>query len=566
MKAKMLPQAKGLFFFTIIIVTGLLCGLISTAMADTHYVSQLSENPNAPYISWETAAHYIQDAIDVATSGDSVVVDAGTYYENIVMKDGVNVTHDTGDVPAIDGDGTAAVVSFDNAFPLGCSLDGFDISGSGNYPGIYVHGTGSSGITNTTIITQCTIHDNSGPGILIDGSTARTAPIIDNNNIYGLGAGGVHVIDAGSSTVDAIVKNNTISGYLSLTSAGISIEGASYVTIGPDNLIHGNFEGIAFDSGGSNPSSQTVTIKGNDIYQNSEAGIYIRDALTGQVNIIEINKIYENTKCGIAIQNSCILTVSENDIYDNVRGGMHTGTMVKDGGGFNGQNGSAVLTIEQNRVHENGQNKLGGGIDVRHASGTIENNLVYGNNRGGIRFSGDGTFVDTISLIKNNTVVYNGDPGDDYGGGIIYDNLAGKVNDPPEGNPPGPLDIINNICAHNRRAGIRACFNNTGEERNYNLLYSNNGSGSNPDCGWPGDYERPYNDILPCLNMQYGGCGAELQGGSITLLDPDDILDNPLFQDTTNYKLQNNSPAKGAGSGGVDMGAWGGPKAIDWYP
>ena len=144
MKSKMLHRNKGVFLLTIIISAALLCGLISTVMADTHYVSSTGSN-TSPYTSWAEAAWAIQDAINVATSGDSVVVDAGIYNENIIMKDGVNVTNDPGDGPAIDGDGTAAVVTFDDEFSLGCSLDGFDISDSGTYPGIYVHGTGSAG-------------------------------------------------------------------------------------------------------------------------------------------------------------------------------------------------------------------------------------------------------------------------------------------------------------------------------------------------------------------------------------------------------------------------------------
>ncbi|MGA1871038.1 MAG: nitrous oxide reductase family maturation protein NosD [bacterium] len=531
-----------------------------------HYVSS-SGGDAYPYTSWETAAHYIQDAINAAVAGENVIVAGGTYSENITMHDGVDVVNNPGNAPAIVGNGTTAAVKFDNEFTHGCRLDGFDISGSGNYPGIYVHGTGSAGITNTTVVTRCIIHGNSGPGIQINGSTAITAPIIDNNTIYSNGGGGIHVIDAGSSTVDSLIKNNSIFGHDITTKAGIHIEGASYVTIGTDNLIYENFAGIGFDTSPYNPSSRIVTIRGNEIYENNEAGIYVRDSLTGSVDIIDINKIYRNDKCGIGIQNSCTLLVSRNDIYDNLRGGMHTGTDSIDGGGFFGERGSAILTIQQNRVHNNGKDNYGGGIDVRHASGTIENNLVYGNHRGGIRFGGDPNFIDIISLIKNNTVVYNGDPNDVYGGGIIYDDLAGEVNEPPGGNPPGPLDIINNICAYNRRAGLRACFNNVGEERNYNLLYSNNGSEANPDCGWPDDLSGPpYQEPLSCIQMQYGGCGAEIQNGDIILYDPDDILADPMFQDTNNYQLQSNSPAKDGGYVGGEMGAWGGSKAIDWYP
>ncbi len=51
-----------------------------TAPADTHYVWTNSPSPMAPFTSWETAAHVIQDAVDAATNGDTVLVTNGVYY------------------------------------------------------------------------------------------------------------------------------------------------------------------------------------------------------------------------------------------------------------------------------------------------------------------------------------------------------------------------------------------------------------------------------------------------------------------------------------------------------
>jgi len=47
--------------------------------AATHYVSQTSPSPTPPYSSTETAAHNIQDAVDVSTDGDTVLVEPGDY-------------------------------------------------------------------------------------------------------------------------------------------------------------------------------------------------------------------------------------------------------------------------------------------------------------------------------------------------------------------------------------------------------------------------------------------------------------------------------------------------------
>ena len=122
---------------------------------------------------------------------------------------------------------------------------------------------------------------------------------------------------------------------------------------------------------------------------------------------------------------------------------------------------------------------------------------------------------------------------------------------------------------YNHKAGIRACFDNTegSEERDYNLVYSNNGTGET-NCGWPD------NLIMSSTNKQFGGCGAHWDFGGghpVVLNGPHDIIANPLFKVAPNdYRLQrvsegddDNSPGINAGDDGDDMGAYGGTYYID---
>ncbi len=48
-------------------------GVVATASAVTRYVWQGSPSPAAPYTNWTTAAHVIQDAVDVAQTGRRLV-------------------------------------------------------------------------------------------------------------------------------------------------------------------------------------------------------------------------------------------------------------------------------------------------------------------------------------------------------------------------------------------------------------------------------------------------------------------------------------------------------------
>jgi hypothetical protein len=100
------------------------------------------------------------------------------------------------------------------------------------------------------------------------------------------------------------------------------------------------------------------------------------------------------------------------------------------------------------------------------------------------------------------------------------------------------------------------------EERDYNLVYSNNGTGET-DCGWPDSIN------MRCANKNFGGCGGKwnLPGPPRILPDgPNNNIADPQFvdKDSDDYQLQVGSPAENAGDDNLDMGAYGGSDPLDW--
>jgi parallel beta-helix repeat protein len=460
-----------------------------------------------------------------------------------------------------------------------------------------------------------TIYDNGAGGIRIDGVTDTTTNptnvTVQYNNIYSnTGGSGTDL----NYLTDATVTGNTIyNNYW----GGISVwETVDTVTI-EGNTIYGNGSGgigVQYETlPPTPPASQTVVIQNNnDIYNNGMGGIFIE---TATAVTIDGNTIHENGRSGIRLDsgsgtvsgndiyqngtavdggggigfqdgcNTCTYTITENEIHDNIFGGIHTGSNKTDGTGYAGMVGGLELTITKNKVYGNGQSNYGGGIDVRHVAGTLYNNLVYENNMGGIRFG------DYITEIINNTVADNGVPLSEMGGGIIFDDLAGAVNDTPGGTMSTGKLIRNNVIYQSEMAGLRvggwadpvwvACPDNptaadTYKERDYNDLHGNHpwndaqGRWNDADCKWP-------NLDRSCTMQQYGACGMTSGPPPWYLINPNDTLEDPLFvaPGSDDYRLGGSSPLIDRGcplatyndtdTSRNDMGAYGGPDPLP-YP
>ncbi|MFZ0802256.1 MAG: hypothetical protein WAN70_08820, partial [Terriglobales bacterium] len=109
----------------------------------------------------------IQDGINAAQNGDTVLVAPGTYYENIDFKGkAVTVTSANGPkVTIIDGGGTYQVVTFQSGETLSSVLSGFTVrNGFAAFSSEFSAGGISIGISSPTI-TGNVVTENFGCGI-----------------------------------------------------------------------------------------------------------------------------------------------------------------------------------------------------------------------------------------------------------------------------------------------------------------------------------------------------------------------------------------------------------------
>lgn len=381
----------------------------------------------------------------------------------------------------------------------------------------------------------------------------------------------------------SIINNDM---YSQIEFCAIRTENVNIITIDGNEMRDNAKCGVrVFDS----PASESeLRIQNNNIYQNAFGGLVLGDV--GMWGTVSGNHIHQSGLGGILIGASTSadagsggLGILNNEINHNVRGGLHTGGLSLVAMSFLGNPGSAMLTIKGNKVHHNGQGNLGGGLDVRHAAGSIENNLVYKNNMGGIRYN-DGTecIVDGgtpvctrygdggITKITQNTVVSNGLSG--AGAGIVYDNYLGLSlsHEPPRGSPTVPVaDIKNNILVGNKNAGVNAgtvwsggatCPDHVGH-RQYNLYSANNGRpASIPQP------PMPFN-TRPQLGMCNPNTGERFFPPGFVDATNDNyhlLLTSPAV-DTGDPALPDDIIPPGMGDAGApDMGAYGGPNGIMW--
>ena len=192
----------------------------------------------------ENGINTIQEAIDAAEDGDTILVPAGTYDENLTIDKQVTlIGAQSGIDPTGDGgrSGAETVINGNIAVTLGAdgaTIDGFTLN----------KGAGNIGIRLETGATDITIENNILNGGAVNDFSAATRGILNDDN--------------GGNT-GLTVSQNSISGWRT----GFYVEEGAPEAVISGNDFDGNLVGLAFEE----PDGQVVT--GNSFTNNQLEGI-----------------------------------------------------------------------------------------------------------------------------------------------------------------------------------------------------------------------------------------------------------------------------------------------------
>ncbi len=487
----------------------------------------------------------IQDAIDAADGGDTIIVRPGEYKEKIdFLGKAIAVRSEQGAaLTTINGCQSGSVVKFINGEGPDSVVEGFTISngtGTGitNKMGGGILCTGSSPTILANIITGNTVSSVSiwearGGGICCN---SDSSPIISGNTVSGNSAnayGGLSGCGGGIFSRDnssLLVSNNTITGNISSGSGGgiYCIDSSAQAIT--DNTISDNAANFGSGGGIYCESISSLTITGNTIARNSVSGHYCSGGgiCCGAAQIFD-NIITDNTATGSYSRGGGIdfgsATIANNII---------TGNKATNGGGVHSEGGGSYDFISGNTA--TGLNCPGWGGIYGRDTAQLTNNIITGN----LAYEhGGGIYCYIFSDLKVTNNIISGNTAGDGGGGIYCYLYSSPV-------------VTNNIITCNS-AGYGGGFYCGGEDCDpaiTNTIIWENSAQTGQEIyvgnlwGKPATLTIGYSDVEGGLSSVYVESGCTLNWDGPSMIDAD-----PLFVDQADedYHLIYESLCKDAG-------------------
>jgi len=357
-------------------------GFINTTNADPLPKFYVDDDYDSNTPGWQVD-HFntIQDAIDVSSEGDRIIVYAGTYTENIIInKTSLDVFGEDKTLTIIDAADSGNAVTISNS---SVDLSAFTIKDSG---------TSNDNAVVYVNADSCKIIDNiiqSGRyGIFVNNSSSTT---IYYNTITSNSGDGIHLNKSNSNeiTYNTITSNNN----------GIFCYNSSHNTLSYNPSIRSNSANGIF----LNETCIGNTISNNDISSNTKNGIYLHDQCNYNSQISN-NEIYSNSDSGIRIENSSHnLAITSNTIADSTNYGiMIVGSynIVQNCNIFDNEKHGIFLFADDNNTISNNQinnNDLEGIRMHNSTNNSIHTNEIYNNSRYGIH----------LNYYTLNNIIYN---------------------------------------------------------------------------------------------------------------------------------------------------------------
>jgi hypothetical protein len=327
-----LISASTLLRFALCLACGCFCA--AHLCADTHYVSKTGNN-TPPYTGWPTAARVIQDAIDVCSNGDRVLVARGVYADGGALVPGnssscrVVIAKSVALVAAFERENTVIMGAPDPTsgdrgdsavrcvyLTNGAQLIGFTLSNgfSRSLGGSLDRNGGGVILHRGGIVSNCIIRENEaeygGGACCYYGGVVMACAVISN---WAVGsAGGVYLVQGG------LAHNCIIQGNRAGAGGGVSFW---YNGLARNCLIYRNYAalngaGVNFSYGG-NLENCTITMNS----ANRGGGVYCQQGGESINNIIYYNTARSNHPCHVEVGTGmryeyCCTSVGIGGAYD----------------------------------------------------------------------------------------------------------------------------------------------------------------------------------------------------------------------------------------------------------
>lgn|GEM_PF-6489543 len=468
----------------------------------------------------------IQAAIAVASSGDTIHIASGTYYETLHISKSITVKSTAvvvnGRVPK---ERLIATIRISNTSDV--HIRGITVTNG--YMGISIEDSANVALSNVVVSA------NESSGIIVrDSSVTMTGCEIASNGLIGLAArdasfvtvvnstisrnafAGVYVCRSNADLNDSSIEHTEL--FFGEGGDGIRVRNESIVTVERSKISDNIGQGIScmFHS--------TLSLIESSISHN-QIGI---DLGWAEANIQDC--VISNNHGGIFVKSFCSAAIEGNTIHGNAIGGIgvdassplivNNDIMQNDDTGIYLYNGSQAA-VRRNEIYDNGA----AGIEVDDSGPIIENNVIRDNRRSGVNFRED----------SRGTAIYNEIYGNESRGITVQDGST-------------PL-ILNNTILWNDSTGIWV-YGGAEPVLKNNIVVLNKSYGIDTvgyEHGSDGEPNVSFNVIWRNEEGDYSGLRKPYT----------DISRDPRFVDLngTNFRLLPTSPCIAAGEGGADIGA-----------